>query len=116
MRGSASSAARSTASASSATAPVDHSPIEGSLEPVERGAVAAGARRAGELVLVGDRAASAARAAIAATPGVGEVGAVGVADPAADPGAHPDPALGRRGEALDLAAVDAHLAPRVLGA
>ena len=61
-------------------------------------------------------AASAARAAIAATPVRREVGAEAVADPAADPGPDADPALGRRGEALDLAAVDAHLAPRVLGA
>ena len=63
------------------------------------------------------RAAPTAAAASSREPGVGEVGAVGVADPVADPGPHADAALGRLGEALDLAAVDADLAARaILGA
>ena len=87
----------------------------GRVSPSIAAASPPGAGRAGELVLVGDARRLDRAGGDRGDARLAEVGAVGVADPAADPGAHADAALGRRGEALDLAAVDADLAPALLG-
>ena len=114
MRGSASRAVRSTVSASSATCAVVQTPTDGSLSS---GSASTGAGCGG----LANSSSSAIRSRLGGGgrdrrhPGLGEVGAVGVADPAADPGADADAALGRRGQALHLAAVDADLAAPVAG-
>src|SRR6185312_4202432 len=69
--------------------------------------------RRGELVLVGDRGHLGGAGGKRRDARLAEVRSVGVADPVTAPGPDPDPGLGRRGEALDLAAVDPHLAPAV---
>src|SRR3954454_20586768 len=115
MRGSASSAARSTARASSATSAVGHCPTEASLSSGSAGGAGAAPRRAGELVLVGEPGDFGRARGKCRDPGLGQIGVIGVADPVSDPGADPDAPLGRRREALDLAGVGAYLAPGLLG-